>query len=445
MTRFLTVASVIVLAALAGGCEREDAAPKQPSHAPAPPRPRPGSGSSSGSATQRPWRSPLVEEGIGSGPARVQTEAEAKAWGEPECPKFVGQQSTAAHLVGRHGRTLPHEDGWAFQFDKGISIFSPTDGKPIQTIPPADIPKGIIAFDDDAWYIPHCQPSGCGEHGTGVVIDRVDRKTKQATPLVGPQSEIVTAQVLGDHLYWTTFGPYGLSGELARIRRTGGKVETLWHGHGVTAMLLEPDTAFVATETMVVVVPLKGGKPRVLADTMKEVRAIAADRDHVYIGEYGDPYWASKPSGYVKRVPRSGGRVEVLAGPVKWPTAVAVDDERVYYMLAESGTVWGLVKGTTDPPTMIVPQPPRDGSCQRSQWLRADATGLIWFRKVEGFGKGNLWRLSRRWLPSPPDTAVAAFRRWMEANPGAWRSGSAGSGSGSAEGSSADSDRDDAP
>jgi hypothetical protein len=419
---------------LGAGCAADKTPAKKEAAPPAGSAARPtipGSGARPGPA--RPERSKLVEDGIGSDPARVQTEAEAKATGDVECPKYVGKRSTAAQLVGLHARTLPHQDGWAFQFDKGISVFSPTSGQPTQQIPAAEIPKGIIAFDDEAWYVPHCEAGGCGEHGTGVVIDRVDRSTKAATQLVPSQSEIVTAEVMGDYLYWSTFGPYGMTGELRRIKREGGKVETLWKGHGVAAMLLEHDVALVADQTSVVAVPLSGGKPRVLAEKLQEVNAIAADADHIYIAEYGDRYWASPASGYIKRVPRAGGTVETLAGPIKSPSVVAVDDDRAYYMLSDSGTVWSIVKTGTEQPTMIVPQPPRDATCQRSMWLRADQTGLIWFRKVEGFGKGNLWRLSRQYLPPPPDTAVAAFRRWMEANPDASQSGSSSAGSAAGE------------
>lgn len=92
---------------------------------------------------------------------------------------------------------------------------------------------------------------------------------------------------------------------------------------------------------------------------------------------------------------------------------LAVDDERVYFMLRKPGDIWAITKASPGVPEMLVPTPPRDASCLASRWLYADARGLRWVRMVEGFHSGTLWMLSRKFLPSPPDNAIEAFKRVM--------------------------------
>jgi hypothetical protein len=414
-------AVAVVLAALAGvGCEKQQS---KPATDPAPPPTVPVDAARAGAsgAADRPGtvmsEDVLILPGIGDGPARVQTQEEAIAYGDPECPRYVGARTTAAKKIGKHGRTLDVEGGYVWQIKDGkLQVFDGKVTHPIRILQPDRIPKGVIALDATHWFVKRCQDGGCGPHGTGIVIDRVAIGTQDRDKaFVGPQSEIIRAQVYGDDLYWITLGLYGETGELRRVPTKGGDVETLWTGRGMTVMRIDDRDVFASDGSSVVAVPRAGGKPRILAEGLQDVRDLAVDAKTVYIAESGDPFGNSEPSGYIKSVPRRGGSVTILAGPQKWPTVVAVDDERVYYMLREPGDIWAITKGTGGPPTMLVPTPPRDSSCLSSKWLHVDALGLKWVRMVEGFHSGTLWSLSRHFLPSPPDTPVEAFKRAMAA------------------------------
>ncbi|MCE9580186.1 MAG: hypothetical protein K8W52_44125 [Deltaproteobacteria bacterium] len=415
-------AMVAGVACLVLGCTKASDGPpdKAPTSAPVP---KPGASlpvsPSTRGAPAKMNELTLVLPGVGEGPARVQTPQEAAAYGDPQCPRYVGARTTASKKIGKHGRTLDVEGGYLWQIKDGrIMVFDRQVDHPVRMLDAAKIPKGVIALGGNSWYVRHCPAEGCGEHGDGQVIDQVDMIRGGVKTIATGQPEIVSGQVFGDHLYWITFGPYGSTGELRRIPTAGGAVETLYAGKGMSVMLIDDQDVVVSDGTSVVAVARADGKARVLASGLSSVRALAADATDVYLAEAGDPYWKSDPSGYIKRVARKGGKVETLAGPLKWPAVIAVDDERIYYMLKEPGDIWSIDKARPGAPELLVPTPPRDASCLASQWLYADKFGLKWVRMVEGFHSGELWSLSRTFLPSPPDTAIAAFKRAMASAPG---------------------------
>jgi hypothetical protein len=404
-----------------------------------------GSGGDAGSAG-RPPRSKYILDGISTEPAVAMSDAEAKAQGI-DCPPFIGAQSTGAQMSGRDGRVLAHEKGWVWQSRKSVHVFGPTSGKPIHTTPASSVPKGIVAMDDDAWYVRHCETGGCGPHGTGVVVDRVERTGGATKQVVPPQSEIASAEIVGDFLYWATFGPYGESGALSRVTRTGGKVEVLWSGGGVNDMVIDGEDAFVVDDTTLVQIPLTGGKPIELAKKLENATDVEVRGDTVFFIEGGDPYWAAPASGFVRSVPRGGGKVTTLAGPLDHPSVVTADETRVYWMLQRSGTIWSIDRKPDAEPVMLVPQPPRDGACLTSVWIRADQQGLMWLRKAGMAHGGTLWRLNRSEL-GENDTPMASFRRYYDAHPEQFHLGSGAegaAGSASAGSAAVDTDTDDAP
>jgi hypothetical protein len=317
------------------------------------------------------------------------------------CPRATGARTTAARKIGIYSTAYPHQDGWVWRSQQWFKVID-SSGKAKRAFGNSEVPRGARALDAGSWFVEHCEAGGCGEHGTGVVIDRVSMFKQPTVQLVGPQSEIVWTELVGDYLYWGTFGPYGQTGEFRRIHPDGGDVETLWTGSGVTAVLIDGSTAFVSDGRTVSAVPIDGRKPHVLAKDLVDVTALAADAKDLYIVDRGDPYWQSKDSGSILRVPRDGGTVTKLVGPIRWPTTVAVDDDRVYYMADHAGDIWSMPKSGGSP-TILVPTPPGDWPCRMSKWLRADASGLHWIRIDDGIGfvNGALWYLPRSMLRDP--------------------------------------------
>jgi hypothetical protein len=271
------------------------------------------------------------------------------------------------------------------------------------------VPKHFLAISKQSWFVQRCDDAGCGQHGDGKAIDRIDRKTQAVTKLAGPESEIVFAQAYGKHFYWGTFGPYGKAGELRRVPEAGGKVETLWTGGGVHTVLIRQSTAYVADEHTVSAVPIGiTGKPILLAKDLRDARGLAVDDKFIYIVDRGDPYFQAKDSGYVMRVPLAGGNAEKLAGPIKWPRVVGVDSNRIYFMGDSFGDVWAIPK-SGGKASILIPTPPRDWPCRSTKWLQVTDKGLQYLRMSEGFDTktnlpidwGTLWSIQRDWMTDP--------------------------------------------
>jgi hypothetical protein len=399
----MRVAPVLLLFGLAA-CEKGSNRPHAAADAgvsatrPAPPAP-PG---------KQPKKSKLELDGIGNGPARLQTDAEARASGNADCPMYIGARTTAAHIVGAHGRLVDAEHGYFWQSETSVKVYG-EEPKPIASYRMKDMPRGLMALDADAFYVHDCVPPGCSMPKTGVSLSRVDH-AGASTVLASDQDSVVTAEAYDGYLYWITSGP-AETGALRRVATKGGTVETLWEGRGMTAMIIDDHDVFASDGVSVVAVARAGGKPRVLVDGLRDVHGLAADQDTVYIAESGDPALTMNPTGSIRSVPRAGGDAKMLAGPLWWPSVITVDDERIYYMLSVQGDVWAIDKATLGAPVMLVPTPPRDAGCFTSQWIRADQYGLRWLRRVEGFARGVWWFMPRATMPSPPDTPVEYWKR----------------------------------
>jgi hypothetical protein len=401
----------LLIALLLFGCSKagneapNKAAPPPAQHAPAPARP--------------------------AGPPPAETPDDAGDDNEGPCPKTGGPQTTGVRRIGLYGRMLPDERGHAWYSKKNFTVFD-REGKVLEKVDIAEVPANLVAQNADAWFVQSCEAGGCGEHGTGHELSRLDRATKKTTKLAGPESEIAFAEVIGDDLYWATFGPYGQTGELRRVPIKGGKTETLWKGTGVNRVLIQDGTAYVAEDKAVWAVALDGRKPRQLAKDLTQAEGLAANATHVYITDRGDPYGKSAPSGSVLRVAVGGGAVEKLAGPVRWPNVVAVDDARIYFMGDESGDVMSMPI-TGGAPSVLIPTPPKDWPCRSTVWMMVNKIGLQYVRMSKGWdsstGKvidwGTLWSIRREFMDDP----VKQFADWVATH---------GSGAGSSSGSQAD-------
>jgi hypothetical protein len=310
---------------------------------------------------------------------------------EDACPQRGGPQTTAVRRSGLHVRILPHERGYV--------TFAPTlfrviddAGNEVESVPPKTVPEHVIAMSAGYWFVLGCEAGGCGPHGTGAIINRVDRTTGATIQIAGPDEEIMFAEVVGDTLYWATFGEYGLTGSLRRTPIAGGKPTTLWTGEAVNAVLIRGAVAYVADNKTVSAVALAGGTPRTLVKGLRSAHGLAVDDKYLYVTDRGDAYRASKDSGSVLRVPLAGGKPEPLAGPVRWPTVVGVDDDRVYFMGDDSGDVWAIPKaGGT--PSLVIPTPPQDRPCRNTTWLHVGPHGLEYLRMSPGHERGTLWSI----------------------------------------------------
>lgn len=347
------------------------------------------------------------------------------------CPKRGGPQTTAVQRIGLYGRMYPHEQGHVWYSTKDFKVLQ--DNSEIDNANVKDVPRGFIAVSKPAWFVQRCdEKTGCGEHGDGRAIDRIDRSTQQTTKLAGPEKEIAFAEVYGGFLYWGTFGPYGASGELKRVPEAGGTIETLWSGAGVTQVLIKDAVAYVADGKSVTSIALATpSKPTLLAKDLTDARGLAVDDKFVYIVDRGKPYWDAEPSGFVLRVPRAGGTIEKLAGPVKWPTVVGVDPVRIYFMGDGWGDVWAIPKAGGKA-AVFIPTPPRDWECRSTKWLEVTPRGIQYLRMSEGFDTktgrpidwGTLWSIRREWMMTDP---VKQFADYMAKGSGATGSAALGS------------------
>ena len=320
---------------------------------------------------------------------------------EGECPKRGGPPTTAVRRSGLHVRILPHERGYV-TFAPAFFHVIDDAGQEVDSVPPRTVPEHVIAMSAGYWFVSACEAGGCGPHGTGAIINRVDRTTGASVQIAGPDEEIMFAEVVGDALYWATFGEYGLTGALRRVPIAGGKPTTLWTGTAVNAVLIRGASAYVADDRTVSAVPLSGGRPRTLVKDLRSAHGLAVDDTYLYVTDRGDAYHASNDSGSVLRVPLAGGKPEQLAGPVRWPTVVGVDDDRVYFMGDDSGDVWAIPKaGGT--PALYIPMPPQDWPCRDSKWLHVGSQGLAYLRMSRGvdIDSGTLWSIRREWMTDP--------------------------------------------
>jgi hypothetical protein len=346
---------------------------------------------------------------------------------EGPCPKRGGPQTTAVQRIGLYVRILPHERGYVAFAPKYFKVIDDA-GQQLESVDARTVPKHVIAMSTDYWFVPGCQPGGCDEHGAGTIVNRIDRKSGATLQIGGPDSEIAFAEVVGDALYWATYGPYGLSGALNRTPIAGGKTTALWTGKAVNSVLIHGATAYVADDTSVSSVALSGGAPRTLVKGLVAAHGLAVDDKYLYVTDRGDAYVNSKDSGSVLRVPLGGGNADKLAGPVRWPTVVGVDDERVYFMGDESGDVWAIPKAGGKA-FVYIPTPPKDWPCRSTTWMHVGSQGLKYLRMSRGWDSatgdaidwGTLWSIQRPWMKDPEQ----AFKDYVAKHPEAVRAGSA--------------------
>jgi hypothetical protein len=317
-----------------------------------------------------------------------------------------GPQTTGIRRIGQYGRILPYESGFIWQSGKHFKVLSHA-GFQMEDVPVAKVPRKLLAMGKDAWFVHACD-GACGPHGTGQIINRVERSDGKTTKIAGPESEIVFAEVLQTQLLWATFGPYGATGELKRVPTAGGTVETLWKGAGVNAVLVRAVTAFVADDQTVSAVnwAVTSPKPVLLAKDLRRASGLAADGTHAYIVDAGD---RGKQNGTLLRVPFLGGAVETLATALPEPNVVAVDDDHIYFMGDDGGNVWVMPK-QGGKPTILIPAPPKDWPCRYTQWLHVDEVGgLEYLRMSRGFDTGTgepinwgtLWAIQRGMMQDP--------------------------------------------
>jgi hypothetical protein len=323
----------------------------------------------------------------------------APADDEP-CPKRGGNPTTLVRRIGLYGRVYPHELGRVWYSTKNFNVVM-DDGRIIEKLPAADVPKGFLAIALQSWFVEHDK-----------AIYRIDRRTKAETKLADLDNRVAFAQEYGALFYWATVG--SKTGVLRRVAPTGGTPETLWTGKGVNVVVIEAGTIIVADGTTVTSIPhsaLPGTKPLQLAKGLKHVRALAADATHVYILDGG-----TKPNqGTILRVPKQGGALEKLAGSLASPTVIAVDDDRVYVMGDGTGDVSTIPK-TGGKPTVLIPTPPNDWACRTTAWIDVSARGLTYLRMSKGWDTrtgelidwGTLWSLPAAGLKDPQQQ----YRDW---------------------------------
>lgn len=174
-----------------------------------------------------------------------------------------------------------------------------------------------------------CSPRGCGPHGTGKALFLQDGARERL--LADGLHEVHGAEVIGAHAYWVTFGPYGARGDLSRVPTAGGRVERLWAGSGIHAMLVDGTDVYFVSDAEVVWFDTSTSRAHVIAAAASQRSRLVLHGDRLYWAELGEPRRTSAPSGAVRSAPRHGGAVTTHADAVKWPTLLCVDDTRVYF------------------------------------------------------------------------------------------------------------------
>ena len=316
------------------------------------------------------------------------------------CAKYIGPRTTFVQRIGKYGRILPLENGFVWQANNpGVFNVFNFDWQAVESVERRLVPGQLLTISDDSYFVWGYDVGGPGPHGDNRSIIRIDRKTnKSAGKIAGPSSEIHFAEVIGEFLYWGTFGPYGSTGEFKRVPTMGGKTEVLWSGRAVESVLIDHGTAYVSDGASITAVPLNGRKPVVLADNRHGAIGLAVDTRYVYFTERGTP--DGPADGSVSKVPIGGGKVEQLAGPLRWPSRVAVDDERIYFMSDGAGEVWAIPKsgGTA---SVYIPTAPDDYPCRDTRWMYAGPSGLKYVRASPASIGGTLWGLPRDAMKDP--------------------------------------------
>jgi outer membrane protein assembly factor BamB len=273
--------------------------------------------------------------------------------------------------------------------------YSQADGK-VTALGLKSHPGSIFAVAAEAFYWFECGPGGCSEHGGNQQLVRYDRTSGERRVLAG--SLLAPQQVVLDdeRIYWAYWVNDMRAGGVRVMSKNGGESSTLYDGDRVNDLLVRGDRIYFVTERSLAVVARTGGKPTVLVDGLHDGRALAADAEHVYVVDRGDPYWASPDSGGLWSVAVAGGTPVALAGPIRWPERLALLGDSVY-LLFDDGHLARVPKpgGTLAP----VSREDRPRSCLVGVWLSADAKRLYWLRSGMSFmgppaTEGQLWRLT---------------------------------------------------
>ncbi|MCA9679963.1 MAG: hypothetical protein H6709_10215 [Kofleriaceae bacterium] len=222
-----------------------------------------------------------------------------------------------------------------------------------------------------------CDPSGCGEHGDGKALYLIDGASERL--LARNLSEVHGGEIIGDHAYWVTYGPYGMGGNLSRAALTGGGPETLWSGTGVTEMIVDGTTIYFASEDQLVAYDTVAGRTRVLVDGAVRPKHLFLRDGRVFWSELGNPHSRSEPSGALRSISLATGEVTTHAAPVPWPSLLHVDDARLYWASRDQGLLRAVPRTGGDSETVADLGP----GCGGILWMDQTSAGLLLLRGDE--------------------------------------------------------------
>jgi len=268
--------------------------------------------------------------------------------------------------------------------------FLPAGSTDVRKIANAEV-RSILGPPEDSRLRVKCDPDGCGPHGDNKALYLSDGGKEQL--LARHLSEIHGAKILGEHIYWVTYGPYGGKGELSRVSVSGGKTEVLREGDGIHEMLVDGDDVFVASGSAVVRFDTSALRAHEMTAKALGPKTLKLYGGRLYWAEHGDRYWKSDANGAIRSAPRDGGEVVTHAHPVRWPSVLRIDDARIYWGREDGGELFAVPLGGGNVETVADLGP----GCGGIVWSHSTGAGLLVMRGDEmsmRFGQpGEIWLL----------------------------------------------------
>ena len=282
-----------------------------------------------------------------------------------------------------------------------------------------------VTWDDAYWFRRRCYEDCDDDTSMGIptAVERIDRVTGERKRLSKGYHGLTQLQLVGDFVYWGIYG-HQIGGGVYRVHKDGtGEIElTLEGGKEVDKIRqLQATEHGLLAVTKTQVLWFRDGEPlgRELLAVTESVGDAVIDGDYAYIAEYGERYWKSAPSGYIRSVRLDGTDFKTLAGPVQFPQTIAVRGDTVFYMLRKDATIYAVPTTGGEPRVALLPRFDEQ-PCNETTAMWSTSQGLVWQRSPSGFlpvADDTLWFApwSMLELPTQPVNAPVNNHRRRKA------------------------------